>query len=229
MSKEGSWKRFWEGVRNEVPLLMGVAPFGMIYGVIALEAGLSPLQAQAMSAIVFAGSAQFLTVQLLANLTPALVVILTGFVVNLRHLLYSASVAPWLQGLSGPWKALLSYLLTDEAYAVTIINYRQNGQRVGEYWFFLGAGLALWTTWQVSTAVGILLRTLVPASWGLDFALPLTFIALVVPSLRHAADGVTAVVAGGLAIMLAGLPYKLGLILASLVAIAIGLGWERRR
>ncbi|WP_201778044.1 hypothetical protein [Thermanaerothrix daxensis] len=100
---------------------------------------------------------------------------------------------------------------------------------MGEHWFFLGAGLALWTTWQVSTAVGILLRTLVPASWGLDFALPLTFIALVVPSLRHAADGVTAIVAGGLAIVLAGLPYKLGLILASLVAIAVGLGWERRR
>ncbi|WP_299026356.1 AzlC family ABC transporter permease [uncultured Thermanaerothrix sp.] len=229
MSKESSWKRFWEGVRNEVPLLIGVAPFGMIYGVIALEAGLSPLQAQAMSVVVFAGSAQFMTVQLLAGMTPALVVILTGFVVNLRHLLYSASVAPWLQGLSSFWKALLAYLLTDEAYAVSIVNYRHNGQRLGEHWFFLGAGLALWATWQTSTAVGILLGRFVPDTWGLDFALPLTFIALVVPSLRHAADRLTAVVAGGMAVLLVGLPYKLGLILASLVAIGVGLVWERRR
>jgi len=222
------WARFWSGVRSEVPLLLGVAPFGMIYGVLALQAGLSPLQAQAMSSIVFAGSAQFMTVQLIAGLTPALVIILTGFVINLRHLLYSASVAPWVQGLSLRWKALLAYLLTDEAYAVAIVNYRRNGQQSGEHWFFLGAGLALWATWQASTAVGILLGAVIPASWGLDFALPLTFIALVVPNLRHRADGLTALAAGMLAVVLMGLPYKLGLVLSSLVAIGVGLWLEGR-
>lgn len=228
MQKSKPWGRFWAGVRSEVPLLLGVAPFGMIYGVLALQAGLSPLQAQVMSSVVFAGSAQFMTVQLIASLTPALVIVLTGFVINLRHLLYSASIAPWVQGLSLRWKALLAYLLTDEAYAVAIVNYRQNGQRDGEHWFFLGAGLALWATWQVSTAMGILLGAVIPSSWGLDFALPLTFIALVVPGLRHRADGLTALAAGGLAVVLMGLPFKLGLVLSSLMAIGVGLWLEGR-
>ncbi len=222
-----AWQRFREGVRREFPLLIGVAPFGMIYGVLALQAGLSPGQAQAMSAVVFAGSAQFMTVQLLAGMTPALVIVFTGLIINLRHLLYSASIAPWVEHLPLRWKALLAYLLTDEAFAVTIVNYRQNGKDAGqEHWFFLGAGLALWLVWQASTALGIFLGAVIPASWGLDFALPLTFIALVVPSLRHRADAVTAGVAGVLAVILAGLPYKLGLVLASLIALGVGLAVE---
>ncbi|WP_322507413.1 AzlC family ABC transporter permease [Anaerolinea sp.] len=217
-------QRFREGVQREFPLLIGVAPFGMIYGVLALQAGLSPLQAQAMSAVVFAGSAQFMTVQLLAGMTPALVIIFTGFIINLRHMLYSASMAPWVEHLPLRWKALLAYLLTDEAFAVTIVHYRQKGRdSAHEHWFFLGAGMALWLTWQFSTALGIFLGAVIPASWGLDFALPLTFIALVVPSLRHRADALTAGVAGVLAVLLAGLPYKLGLVLASLVALGVGM------
>lgn len=222
-------QRFWDGVQREFPLLIGVAPFGMIYGVLALQAGLSPLQAQAMSAVVFAGSAQFMTVQLLAGMTPALVIIFTGLVINLRHLLYSASIAPWVEHLPLRWKALLAYLLTDEAFAVTIVNYRQNGRNSGhEHWFFLGAGLALWLVWQASTALGIFLGAVLPASWGLDFALPLTFIALVVPALRHRADALTAVVAGVLAVALAGLPYKLGLVLASVLALGVGMALEKK-
>jgi predicted branched-subunit amino acid permease len=114
---------FLAGVRAELPLLAGVIPFGMIYGVLALNAGLPPGLSQAMSAVVFAGSAQFVTTQLIATGTPLLPVILTAVVVNLRHALYSASVAPYLQHLSGRWKWVLAYLLTDEAYAVTITHY----------------------------------------------------------------------------------------------------------
>lgn len=113
---------FWRGVRAEAPLLIGVAPFGMIYGVLALSAGMPPAAAQAMSAMVFAGSAQFITTQLYATATPLILIVLTIFVVNLRHLLYSASVSPYLQPLRPAWKFLLAYLLTDEAYAVTLLN-----------------------------------------------------------------------------------------------------------
>jgi len=220
--------QFLSGVRDELPILVGVLPFGMIYGVFALSAGLTRFDAQAMSAVVFAGSAQLITVQLVHVATPALVVILTGFVVNLRHALYSASLAPYLQHLSPAWKGLLAYLLTDEAYAVTIAHYRQEGELSHKHWYFLGAGLALWTTWQLSTALGIFLGAQVPASWGLDFTLALTFIALVVPLIRDRPTLLAAVTAGLVAVLTAGMPYRLNLIAAALAGILVGLGSEKR-
>src|SRR5512141_2279371 len=108
---------FWLGVREELPILLGVVPFGMIYGILALSAGLSVADAQAMSSVVFAGSAQFMTANLVIAAAPGIVIILTGFVINLRHALYSASIAPYTKHLPIGWKAVLAYLLTDEAYA----------------------------------------------------------------------------------------------------------------
>ena len=217
---------FWLGVRAELPILLGVIPFGMIYGILALGAGLSPFDAQAMSSVVFAGSAQFMTAQLIGAATPMLIVIVTGFVINLRHMLYSASLAPYTKHLPLSWKAALAYLLTDEAYAVTIIHYQQEGELTHKHWFFLGAGLALWSCWQISTGVGIFLGAQIPASWGLDFALPLTFIALVVPGLKDRPGVITAAVASLAALLFFGFPYKLGLLAAAFVAIAAGLWSE---
>lgn len=212
---------FVDGLRAAAPLLIGVAPFGMIYGVLAVGAGIPPLVAQAMSVIVFAGSAQFVTAQLVAGGMPALVIIATGFVLNLRHVLYSASVAPYLKPLSRPWKWLLAYVLTDEAYALVITRLRHSA--TGSQWFFLGAGFSLWGAWQVSTAVGIFLGAQAPASWSLDFTLPLTFIALVVPNLKDRAAVTAALVAGVVAVLALGLPFKLGLMVAMVVGIIAGL------
>lgn len=226
---------FRSGVRAELPILIGVAPFGMIYGVLALQAGIPPAQAQAMSAVVFAGSAQIVLTQLARLDAPALVMILTVGVINLRHALYSASVAPYVQRLRPVWKLLLSYLLTDEAYVVTILHYErtQANQAASadddqRHWFYLGAGLALWSCWQLSTALGIFLGAAVPASWGLEFTLPLTFIALVVPNLKGRATVGAALSAGATALLAFGLPYKLGLIVAALVGVLAGLALERR-
>jgi 4-azaleucine resistance transporter AzlC len=224
-------KEFLSGVRAELPILLGVAPFGMIYGVLALGAGLSTGTAQAMSSVVFAGSAQFMAVQLFGAGTPWAVMVLTIFVINLRHALYSASVAPYLRRLSPLWKGLLAYLLTDEAYAITITHYQDTGpmpleadsHRDNRHWYFLGAGLALWTCWQISTAVGIFLGTQVPESWSLDFTLALTFIALVVPAIKDRAGLAAALAAGLVAVVAYPLPYKLGLIAAALAGIAAGL------
>ena len=162
-------RNFWAGVRAELPLLIGVFPFGMIYGALALNAGLSTSAAQMMSSIVFAGSAQFVTAQLVREVTPGLVIVLTIAVVNLRHMLYSASLAPYLASLPTRWKTLLSYLLTDEAYATTVIHYEKEGATPYAHWFFLGAGVSLWSTWQISTALGIFLGTAIPDSWSLGF------------------------------------------------------------
>jgi predicted branched-subunit amino acid permease len=174
-------------------------------------------------------------------------------VVNLRHALYGASVAPYIQHLRPAWKLLLSYLLTDEAYVVTILHYEQTEsdaaeQRAAErpgstapvagpsptqpqdqrHWFFLGAGLALWSCWQLSTALGIFLGAAIPASWGLEFTLALTFIALVVPNLKSRATLAAALTAGLAALLAFSLPYKLGLIAAALVGVLAGLAVDRQ-
>lgn len=222
-------KHFWAGVRAEIPLLIGVFPFGMIYGALALGAGLSPAASQMMSSIVFAGSAQFITAQFVHDSTPGFVIVLTIAVVNLRHMLYSASLAPYAASLPPRWKVLLSYLLTDEAYAPTILYYEKEGMTPDTHWFWLGAGIALWLCWQSSTAVGIFLGGAIPESWSLDFALPLTFIAMVVPVLKDRPAIAAALSAGMVALIAFSLPYKLGLILAALVGILVGTVLEGRK
>jgi len=221
-------KEFWNGVRAEIPLLIGVFPFGMIYGALALNAGLSVSASQLMSSIVFAGSSQFVTAQLVHDAAPAFVIIVTIAVVNLRHMLYSASLAPYLENLSVRWKMLLSYLLTDEAYAPSILNYEMNGTQPFSHWFLLGAGFSLWFTWQVSTALGIFLGTAIPAEWPLDFALPLTFIAMVVPILKNRPMIASALSAGAVALLAHNLPFRLGIILAALTGILVGTILESR-
>jgi 4-azaleucine resistance transporter AzlC len=220
---------FLSGVANVAPILLGVIPFGMIYGALAVEAGLSPLLAQAMSSIVFAGSAQFIMAQLVGSGTPLLVIFITACLVNLRHLLYSASVAPHIRALPRGWKWALAYLLTDEAYAVGIVGYQTGGDTRRKHWYFLGAGLGLCSTWQLSTAVGVFLGGQIPASWSLDFALPLTFIALVVPMLTDRASVAAALVASVAAVAAASLPLNLGLIVASVGGMLVGLAVEARQ
>lgn len=154
---------------------------------------------------------------------------MTAFIINLRHALYSASVAPYVRHLPARWKVLLAYLLTDEAYAVAITHYLRPGEAAKRHWYFLGAGVVLWSAWQASTAVGVFLGAQVPASWSLDFALPLTFIALLVPTLRDRAGIVAALVSGLAAVLLVALPLKSGLLVATGIGIAAGLTLEAGR
>ena len=213
---------FWAGVRAELPLLIGVFPFGLIYGALALSAGIPPAAAQAMSSVVFAGSSQFAFAQLVYDATPAVIIFLAIAVINLRHMLYSASLAPYLHDLSLRWKIVLSYLMTDEAYAVAILNYERVGGTMGAHYYFLGAGLALWSVWQASGALGLWLGAALPTTLPLDFALPLTFIAMVVPVLKKSPAFAASLSAGLVALAAYSLPYKLGLILAALTGIAVG-------
>ena len=232
------YSEFLSGVRDILSILPGVLPFGMIYGVSALAAGIPAIIAQAMSFIVFAGASQFVIAQLVAVGTPPIVIVLTAFIINVRHALYSASVAPFVKKLPVRWKWLLAYLLTDEAYAVTITHYRkvaheeleeQKEQKNNAYkhWYFFGSGLALWTTWQVSTAFGIFLGTQLPSSWSLDFASTITFIALVVPAIKDRASLGAALTAGIVAVLAVALPFKLSIAVATIIGIAVGLAIEQ--
>jgi 4-azaleucine resistance transporter AzlC len=213
------------GALRVSPLLVGVAPFGVIYGVLALASGLSGAAAMAMSSVVFAGSAQFLLARLAGMGTPALVMVASVGLVNLRHALYSASVAPALAHLPRRWKAILAYLLTDEAFAATVARMQEPGKN--RHWFLLGAGFSLWACWQASTAAGILVGRSLPRSLPLEFALPLTFIAIVVPMIRSGAALAAAAVAAAVALLGSGWPYQLGLVASALSGIATGWLWAR--
>jgi predicted branched-subunit amino acid permease len=222
---------FYLGLRSVLPLLLGVAPFGVIYGVVALQSGIPPLAAMAMSSIVFAGSAQFLLAQLVGAGAPLLLTAGAVGLVNLRHALYSASVAPLLAHLPRRWKILLAYLLTDEAYAAAIPHLLgdDSGMRSpNAHWILFGSGIGLWAGWQVATLAGVLIGAQLPANLGLDFALPLTFIAIVVPMIDSRALLAAALAAGAAAVVLAALPYKLGLFVAALAGLAVGAAMTRK-
>jgi 4-azaleucine resistance transporter AzlC len=209
---------FLAGVRDQLPLLLGVIPFGMIFGALAVDSGLPAWGASGLSLFVFAGSAQFVSLNLVETGAPAAVMIFTIFVVNLRHALYSASLAPHVRSLPTRWKVLLAYLLTDEAFAVAQGRYRQPPLDRA-HWYTLGTGLALWFSWQVSTLAGVIFGTQIPTSWSLEFALPLTFLAMLLPALIDRPAWAAALTAGVVAVWLRGLPYNLGLVAAALVAV----------
>ncbi len=219
------------GARDQLPLLIGVVPFGLVFGALAIAAGIPALEAQAFSLFIFAGSPQFVAIGLVAGQTPALLIVATILVVNLRHLLYSASLGPQVQHLPLRWRVPLAWLLTDEAFAMASLRYRQEARQCA-HWYFLGTGLMLWASWQLSTLAGIALGARVPDSWALDFALPLTFLAILVPQVRDRPSLAAAIVAGVCAVALAGVPLKLGLMAAILVGVAAGAlleAWQERR
>ena len=201
-------------MRGQLPLLLGVAPFGTAYGAYAIETGLSGGLTQAMSSMVFGGASQFVAVQLIASGVPGGMIVLAVLLVNLRHMLYSASVAPHVSHLNSRWRWLLAYLLTDEAYAVGMQRYGRDDESPRKHWFFFGAGFALWATWQATTAIGIVLGAAVPESWSLDFALPLTFIALLTPVLTTRPAFAAAGIAGVIAVAGFDWPYGTELITA---------------
>lgn len=223
-------EEFLAGCRDEAPLQLGVIPFGMLYGIGALAAGMPVWLAQLTSMLVFAGAAQLVIVQMLAAAAGALPIGLTAVLLNLRHMLYSASVAEHVRHLPRRWRVLLAYLLTDEAYAVAILRY---ARPVGpgpdlRHWYFLGCGLTLWGCWQLSTALGIAFGARIPPEWDIDFAVPLTFIALLTLLVKERAGQAAALVAALAVLALAALPYRLGLVLAIVLGLLAGAAAARR-
>lgn len=217
---------FIAGFKASLPILLGAIPFAMIFGVTAVNLGLSSVQAMSMSLIVFSGAAQFIALQLAGSGTPLLVILTSTIFINLRLLMYSASIAPHLKEAGGLRKSGLAYLLTDQAYAIAITHFNENPDALHKPSYFLGAGLAQAIAWQIGTAVGIFLGAQVPANWSLDFAMPLTFLALVFPALKNRPAVLAAVAAGLTAIFTAPLPFKLGLVIASLTGIFVGVWLE---
>ena len=225
-----SSRQFLLGMRDTIPMLVGAVPFGIVYGTLAVSSGLSVAATLAMSLLVFAGSAQFVAASLVASGTSLTVILLTTLIVNLRHLLYSARLLPFVRHLPQRWRAPLAFWLTDESFAVVHRHYLLDDSPVErKHWYFLGSCLAMYSLWFACTLIGVLLGQALPSlgDWGLDFAMIATFIGIVVPLLRNRPMIVAALVASAVAVAAHGLPYKLGLMLAALLGVCAGVISQR--
>jgi len=225
-------RAFLSGARDALPLILGGLPFGVLYGALATNSGLPPAVSQSMSLIVFAGSAQVIAVPLLAASAPALVVIGIVLVVNLRHALYSAAVAPYTRSLGRAARMLLAYFLVDEVFALAIARYQHDGDTRAAHAYYAGCAAAIALYWYLSSSVGIFIGAQLPADWPLDFAMPLMFIGLAMPMIKDRPGLLAAAIAGLMAVALGGLPYRLGLVLAALAGVGAGMlgsaPWTKR-
>ncbi|HEX5849006.1 MAG TPA: AzlC family ABC transporter permease [Rubrobacter sp.] len=215
---------FLSGARAIAPVALALAPLGMAFGAAAMGSGLSMLQALGMSALILSGAAQLAALPLVSADASVAVVVLTVLVINLRFVLYSASLAPHFKNLSAGWKALLSYLIIDQAYAEAITRFERG--EVAEHarrWYFLGVTLPIVAVWLAGTVGGVYLGSWVSEGWSLDFVLPLIFIALAVPAVKNRATGAAALFAGVTALFAASMPLNLGLLTAALVGVSGGL------
>ena len=216
---------FFAGARDTLPMLVGAAPFGLIFGTLAIGAGLPVWLTLGLSALVFAGSSQFVAVSLLGGGAAVPVIWLTTFVVNLRHALYSATLLPYARALPARWRWALAFWLTDETFAVVENQLRHHSSLHDGARYWLGSSLAMYFNWQVCTLAGVLLGQSVPslATLGLDFAMVATFSAIVALQLRDRPVLCAALAAGTVALLARDLPYKLGLMLAAIAGVAIGM------
>ena len=210
------------GVRDVLPLMLGIVPFALVAGIAAVDAGLGLAEAVGMSVIVFAGASQLAALELLGSNAPLAVVIGTAAVINLRMVMYSASIAPYFADYGRRLRAGLAYVLTDQAYALSVAEFDKNSDR-SRWRYYVGVAASLWVVWQIGTVVGVVIGTGVPDSWGLTFAVPLVFLALLVPAMKDRPTTAAGVAAGAVAIVAVGLPLNLGLLVGAITGIVVGL------
>ncbi len=219
---------FRTGATAALPVLLVIGPFGAIFGAIANQAGLNLFEAMAMSVIILAGASQIAALQLLSDQAPAIIAIVTGLFINLRFAMYSASLAPYWQN-EPVWKrALSAYMMVDQTYGIAIRRYLEKTEETGEYRisYYLGVAVPIVIVWFISTGVGAVLGATIPPQLSLEFAVPVTFIAIVAPLLRSIPNLMAAMAAVTLALMFHQLPYSLGLMVAAVGGMASGLMLE---
>ncbi|MBK5934504.1 putative branched-subunit amino acid permease [Rhodovulum imhoffii] len=225
---------FWLGVRHGAPFTLVIVPFALLFGIVATEAGLNIAQVMGFSALVIAGAAQFTAVQMLSDNAPTVVVLLAALAVNLRMAMYSAALTPHL-GAAPLWaRGLIAYILVDETYALAARRFETHpdqplGHKIS---YYFGTCATVAPFWYAMTLLGALVGQGIPPEFALDFALPLTFIALVAPALRTPAHVAAAAVSVAGALALSALPYNIGLLIAAAAAMATGAQvelWLQRR
>lgn len=225
---------YFRGIADGAPFILVIVPFASLFGLLAAEAGLNVVQALSFSVVVIAGAAQFTALQLMVEDAPTLVILASALAVNLRMAMYSASLTPYI-GAAPLWqRAFAAYLTVDQSYVVAMAKYERAPdmtvpERVG---YFFGAVTPIVPLWYGFTIIGALLGAQVPDSWALDFAIPITFLAMIAPMFRTLAHVVAALVAVVVSLLCAGVPYSLGLIVAGIAGMMAGAQvelWMTRR
>jgi len=219
---------FAAGARATLPVLLGIVPFGVITGVAMVASGIPPLVAMLMSLIVFAGASMVASAQLLASAAPAALIVLTTLIINLRFMMYSASLRVHFADAPLRWRIAIAYLTADNVYGLLLGRFSEHPQDEGKLEYFIGAGIVVWAAWQVAVLGGILIGAGVPASWRLEFAAPLAFIAMTIPHLRDRAMIAAALAAGAAVIAAHELPLRLNIVAAAAVGITVGLFFEKK-
>lgn len=218
--------RFWLGVQKAWPVVMGYGPIGFALGVLAVQAGLTPVETGAMSLLVYAGASQFIGVGMLGADAGLLAIAATIFLVNVRHVLMSAALSPYFRDVRRPLLAGLAFLVTDESFAISSAAFAARG--TGDARYFAGLSLTAYVSWFLSTLVGAVIggAVQIPAAFGLDFALTAMFIGLLAGHLRDRPEVITAVVAGVVAIAIAPTFGRWSIMVAAIVAASAGV-WFR--
>ena len=230
MPTETTKSIFLQGARDAAPFVLVVGPFALLFGVVAAEAGLNVVEALTFSVAVIAGAAQFTALQLMVDNVPTVVVLVSALAVNLRMAMYSASLTPYLGEASLRQRALAAYFIVDQSYGCSVLKYEQNphwtiGQKLAYFW---GTVAPVCPFWYVFTVVGAMLGNSIPEGLALDFALPITFLAIIMPMLRTPAHVAAALVSVIAALVFAFLPYNLGLLVAGILGMVTGAEVERR-
>ena len=217
------FSEFKNGCLQEIPLQLGVFPFGIAYGILGIEVGLTNIQTFLLSIIIFAGVSQIVFAQLFSTFTPSFIIVGTIGIVNLRHILYGVSLSSYLKKLSLKWRIILSYLITDEAFAISYKRFSEEKKTKYMHFHLLGTGITLWTSWQISTLIGIFIGPSIPNSLNLEYVIPLSFIAIVVVSINTKIKLIIFIMSALLSILLRDLPWNLWIITSALISIIIGV------
>lgn len=224
------WHVFLHGARDTIPMIVGAIPFGILFGTLGMASGLSWWAVLGMSLFVYAGSSQFVAAGLVTQGVSSIVIVLTTFVVNLRHGLYAASLGEYLKQLPQRWLLPMGFALTDETYAVVIKRFRTDGDTDLRRWYYAGSAALMYGNWQLCTIIGMIAGQKLQhlGDLGLEFAMVVTFIGIVVPLIRSYSMLACALVSCVVAVLLENLPHKLGLFIGALVGISIGLIMQSR-
>jgi len=171
------------GLAKTLPVVLGVVPFGLAYGALAVQAGLTVGETLLMSLVVFAGASQFMAVGMFASGIGGLTIVASTFLINVRHLVMGLSISPYLSETKPGWQRMLAFGMVDESYLTTITHYREQGESQGNPHFLLASGLLMYGVWFTASLVGALVGTSIsdPLKWGLDFAMPATFLTMLLP------------------------------------------------
>jgi len=215
-------KTLIKGIIDVSPLMIPVVPFGIIYGVIGMDLDIGPYMTLGLSIIIFGGASQIVLLQLFSGGASSLVILSSVGAVNARHILYGAVLSEHLSGLKLSWKIILSYVMTDQAFAVSNDYFKKNNNNNDQHYHLIGSGFTCWTIWQISTILGIVLGSVVPDELGLSFTISLTFLALLISDFRKFKNIIVMLVSGVVATVGYNIiPFKAYIIIAALSALIV--------